>query len=66
MHDATDARIERLISLAEELSRLDHQRCLFAGNSDSDAAVRAYLRGKRRAVQVELEAIRSQIGSDGG
>jgi hypothetical protein len=65
MNDATDARIERLIELVEELSRLDRQRCSYCSDSDSDAAVRAYLRGKRRTIAEELERLRSQVGSDG-
>jgi hypothetical protein len=60
-----DARIERLVQLAEALSHLDRQRLLFCTDKDSDAAVRAFLRGKRQDLVDELERLRSQIGSDG-
>jgi len=61
-----ETRIERLVELAEEPSRLDRQRLLFCTDNDSDAAVRAFLRGKRRDLVDELEQLRSQIGTDGG
>jgi hypothetical protein len=64
MNNTTNTRLERLVELAEELSAIDRQRLLFCTDTDSDAAVRAYLRGKRQDLVDELERLRSRIGTD--
>jgi hypothetical protein len=66
MNDATSTKLARLVELAEEISSLDRTRCLFPADTDSDAAVRAFLRGKRQDLVDELERIRSEIRMDGG